>query len=486
MRTALVLLLLLALASIAGSLVPQSGVSDPRIAAMFREHPLRAELYRKIGLFDVYGSWWFTLIYALLLVSLGACLLPRTRALIRNALAKPQPARELDSMRHYAERSVAADPTRAIARARKVLRRRFFRVNETNGAEPAIAADKGLAREGGSLLFHWAFFLILVGIVIGKGTGFTGTAVIVEGETWTEAHANYDGNIREGSFFGEAHTGVQVSVDDFNVTYRADGTPAEFLTRVQLIEPDGRVAKTADIRVNHPASIDGVHFYQFGYGWAPVIEVRKDGVPIASGPVVFQQTPAPVPGVDRRALPWQGVVKLPSLRPQVGIQFQLWPDARALESFIETGKSFPMLEERNPVLTYTAYEGDLRLSTTQRANELDRAGLRQIAKGAVGKARTSKLPNGITVSFPDLREYTVLQVSRDRGLLIMLSAAVLILAGLIPALYSSRRKLWVQAEPSETGSLLKVGGFALQRRVQFEEEFERLVDELAGERQRKR
>src|SRR3990172_6401784 len=84
------------------------------------------------------------------LVLLGACLLPRTRARIRNALAKPQPARELDSMRHYAERSVAADPARAIARARKVLRRRFFRVNETNGAEPAIAADKGMARDGGS------------------------------------------------------------------------------------------------------------------------------------------------------------------------------------------------------------------------------------------------------------------------------------------------------------------------------------------------
>ncbi len=62
MRTALVLLLLLALAAVAGSLVPQVGVADARIAATFRDHPLRAEIFNQLGLFDVYGSWWFTLI----------------------------------------------------------------------------------------------------------------------------------------------------------------------------------------------------------------------------------------------------------------------------------------------------------------------------------------------------------------------------------------------------------------------------------------
>ena len=42
----------------------------------------------------------------------------------------------------------------------------------------------------------------------------------------------------------------------------------------------------------------------------------------------------------------------------------------------------------------------------------------------------------------------------------------------------SRRKLWVTAEADGAGTLLKVGGFALQRRSQFEEEFSRLVREL--------
>lgn len=495
MRTALVLLLLLAAAAVAGSLVPQVGTSDARIAAMFRDHPLRARIYDHLGFFDVYGSWWFTLIYTLLLVSLVACLIPRTRALIRNLRARPQPARELDTMRHYAERSLAAEPERVISGARRVLRRRLFRVSRPtvaagssppngsggrNGSPPvSLAADKGLAREAGSLLFHWAFLLILVGIVWGKGTGFSGKAVIVEGQTWTEAHANYDGQVQEGRFFREDHSGLRIHVDGFTARYRIpSGVPEDFVTRAELSDAQGRHLETVDIRVNHPAEVDGVKVYQFGYGWAPVIDVRRHGEPLASGPVVCQQDPAP-DGVSPLQLPWNCVVKLPTLRPQVGIAFRLWPDSRALYALLEQGRAMPMITEFAPVMTYTAYRGDLRAELIQSAARLDTAAMRPFRDGVIGAGQTVDLGRGLTVSFPDLRQYTVLEIKRDRGLWIELVAAILILIGLLPALSTSRRKVWVTAEPDGAGSRLKVGGFALQRRIQFEDEFARLVDELA-------
>jgi cytochrome c biogenesis protein len=476
MRTALVLLLLIALAAVAGSLVPQIGLSDARILSIFRDHPLRARIYDQLGLFDVYGSWWFTMIYSLLLVSLGACLIPRTRAMVRNVRTKPVPARELDAMRHYAEVAVPADPDRAIRGARAVLRRRLFRVRGPNG-QSSLAADKGLAREAGSLLFHWSFFILLVGIVFGKGTGFSGRAVIVEGQTWTEAQASYDGSIRAGSFFDDHHNGVQIHVDDFTATYRSNGQPEDFVTRAQLLDPAGEPVRTVDIRVNHPAEIDGVKFYQFGYGWAPVIRVEHDGVPIFNGPVVCRQDPAPE-GVSPLQLPWNCIVKLPSLHPQVGISFRLWPDSRALYTLLDTGQSMPMLTEFSPVMTYTAYEGDLRADQITSVAVLDTASMRSFDEGALGAGRSADIGDGLTVSFPELRQYTVLQVSRDRGLWIVFVAAILLLLGLLPALYTSRRKLWVTAEPDGTGSVLKVGGFALQRRSQFEEEFARLVREI--------
>jgi cytochrome c biogenesis protein len=62
---------------------------------------------------------------------------------------------------------------------------------------------------------------------------------------------------------------------------------------------------------------------------------------------------------------------------------------------------------------------------------------------------------------------------------LVLLAAILVLLGLLPALYTSRRKVWVRAEPNGTGTVLKVGGFALQRKPQFDEEFSKLVDAMA-------
>jgi len=476
MRTALVLLLLLALASVAGSLVPQVGVAEARIAATFRDHPLRARIYEQLGLFDVYGSWWFTLLYVLLLVSLGACLLPRTRALVRNLRARPSPARELDGLRHYAEVSVGEDPDRAIAGARRLLRRRRFRVHRADG-RPALAADKGLAREAGSLLFHWSFFLLLIGIVWGKGTGFTGTAVVVEGQTWVEAHANYDGTVREGRFFGEDHSGIRLEVEEFRATYRPTGQPEDFVTVGRLSRADGSVAREVEIRVNEPAVLDGVRFYQFGYGWAPVVEVERDGEPIASAPIVCTQATPPT-GVSRLQLPWDCVLKLPSLRPQLALELVLWPDSRSLYALLDTGTAMPMFRAFAPVMTYRLYRGDLGLGSPQRTTVLDTSRMREVSSGAIGAGETVDLGDGVTMRFADLREYTVLQVGRDRGLWIVLLAAILLLVGLLPALYSSRRKLWVSAEPHDGGAMLKVGGFALHRRSQFEEEFARLVAEL--------
>ena len=65
------------------------------------------------------------------------------------------------------------------------------------------------------------------------------------------------------------HTGVQIHVDDFTATYRSNGQPEDFVTHAELLDAAGRPVQTVDIRVNHPAEIDGVKFYQFGYGWAP-------------------------------------------------------------------------------------------------------------------------------------------------------------------------------------------------------------------------
>jgi cytochrome c biogenesis protein ResB len=61
-----------------------------------------------------------------------------------------------------------------------------------------------------------------------------------------------------------------------------------------------------------------------------------------------------------------------------------------------------------------------------------------------------------------------------------LAAAILIVLGPLPALYVSRRKVWVRARPDGRGSILQVGGFALQRKDRFDDEFAGLVDAVTA------
>jgi cytochrome c biogenesis protein len=118
--------------------------------------------------------------------------------------------------------------------------------------------------------------------------------------------------------------------------------------------------------------------------------------------------------------------------------------------------------------------------------------MRRVGRGILGAGQTIDLSTGkpsdggaaapgLTISFPDLRQYSVFQVTRDAGVSVVLLAAILVLVGLLPALYTSRRKVWVRAEADGRGTVLKVGGFALQRKTQFEEEFAKLTAALVRE-----
>ena len=91
MRTALLLLFLLALASIPGSFLPQRGLNPVAVQAYFAAHPDLAPLLDRLSLFDVFAAPWFAAVYLLLFVSLVGCLGPRIR-LHAKALRTPPPA----------------------------------------------------------------------------------------------------------------------------------------------------------------------------------------------------------------------------------------------------------------------------------------------------------------------------------------------------------------------------------------------------------
>jgi cytochrome c biogenesis protein len=278
--------------------------------------------------------------------------------------------------------------------------------------------------------------------------------------------------------------------------------PMDFQSEVRLTSADGTETRTEVIRVNHPAVFAGVRFFQFGFGWAPVVEVLRDGEPVREDAIPFAQQRAPE-RVSQLAMPWNGFVKLPGAddgASSYAVELALWPDGRALASALETGEPAPMTTMFDPVMQYTVWHGTL---TDLSLLQLDTTGMRRVSGGIIRGGQTVDLEHGcvvdadrtaqrfgtgcdpdvepdLTMSFPDLRQYTVLQVSRDATVPWVLAAAILILVGMLPALYVSRRKLWVRLHPDGEGSVLKAGGFALQRKAQFEEEFARIVEALTA------
>ena len=132
---------------------------------------------------------------------------------------RPIQAREIDAFRHYVERPVAASPAAAVEASRRVLSGGSSAWRRP-APSPRSRRRRAAPREVGSLLFHWAFILLLVGVVFGKGTGYTGYAVITEGDTWVDARANYDGQIRPGRFFSGDFTGIGLHLRSFESAYR--------------------------------------------------------------------------------------------------------------------------------------------------------------------------------------------------------------------------------------------------------------------------
>jgi cytochrome c biogenesis protein len=487
MRTAIVLLLLLAVAAVPGSMWPQRS-SDPNgVIQFYDKNPTLAPVLDRIQLFDVYTSVWFSAIYLLLFISLIGCVLPRTLHHVRALRAAPPrtPARlERLEVNESAELDTSGpnpvDATFAIEAARAQLRAGGYRVAlyERSG-ELSVSAERGYLRETGNLVFHTALIGVLIAVGLGGGFGFTGQKVIVEGQSFVNVKGAYD-SFTPGRFFtDQALQPFRISLDDFAVTYeennfRAYGSPIDYTASVTtwLPKEDGT---SSVIRVNEPLALGGSHLYLLGNGYAPTITVH-DG----KGDIAFQ---ASVPFLPQDAsLTSTGVVRVPDALPeQLAFLAFFYPTAGELSTGALTSIHADL---RNPVLTMFAYTGDLGLDSgvPQNVYALDPSGLTQIAGGDSGTAAlelrpgdTVDLPDGLgTVTFdsaspdaaPDdwsqsVPRFVSLDVHHDPAQIWVLLFSSLAVAGLLVSLFVPRRRVWVKVKEGKGNSLrLEYAGLA--------------------------
>ncbi|MFC8600374.1 cytochrome c biogenesis protein ResB [Isoptericola sp. NPDC057191] len=465
MRVALMLLMLLAVAAVPGSILPQRGQDAAAVLEYLGDHPTLGEWLDKLGFFEVYSSVWFSAIYLLLFVSLVGCILPRTMAHARNLRNRPPrtPVR-FGRFPATAEAVTTASPaevTDAVATHLRGPLRRLptFRV-DVGGEEPrlgrpatrTVAAERGYLRETGNLLFHLALVGLLVSVALGQLLHYRGQAIVTEDRGFANAVVDYDTFDKGAWFRPSSLSPFSMTLNSFESKFASDtvafAQARDFTANVTATEPDG-TSHDETIKVNEPLTVDGAKIYLQGNGFAPEITV-KDG----AGQLAFSGR---VPFLPQDTMyTSRGVVKVPDVskgQEQIGLVGYFLPTA-VVDADGSARSVFP--QPQNPLLVLEVYRGDLGLDdgVPQNVYRLDTANLTpsvdedgSTVKLLVKPGESVKLPDGLgTVTLgEDVPRYVALDLRYDPSLLWVLTFALLALTGLAVSLFTPRRRVWVRS-----------------------------------------
>lgn len=483
MRTALILLLVLAIAAIPGSIFPQRMADPNGVTQWQRDNPDLFPVLDALKMFDVYLSPWFSAIYLLLFTSLVGCVIPRIKHHAKALRARPPrtPARlkRLADFREVerASTDAATDAPATIEIAQKQLKALGYRVERYDDKRSfSVSAERGYWRETGNLVFHIALVGVLITVGVGGGFAYTGQRVLVEGETFANTLLDYD-SMNRGRFVGDgALTPYSMRLDSFDVTYQPYGEPGsgqagDFSANMTVKE--GGEDRTGSVKVNHPLEVGGDRVYLLGNGYAPTITVRN-----AAGEIVFTNSVPFLPQDNN--LFSVGIVKVTDGMPeQLGIRGLFYPTAAAGKDGAIASAYGDLF---NPTLTLDVFEGDLGINdgTPRSVYVLDTTDLTQLTGRAIGEesieltpGKTADLPNGLgTVTFEDespagatdltqsVKRFASLQIHHDASSVWVLVFALLALGGLMLALFVPRRRVWVKASVVGHGVALEYAGLA--------------------------
>ncbi|HEX2902972.1 MAG TPA: cytochrome c biogenesis protein ResB [Jatrophihabitans sp.] len=485
MRTAIVLLFLLALAAVPGSLLPQRPLNPSKVDAYIAGHGAWGRFLDRIGAYDVFGSFWFSAIYLLLFASLIGCLIPRIAVYARALRAKPIKApRHLDRLAENATLSTALAPADAARRAAADLRPRWRTAVREEAGATTVSAEKGYSREAGNLIFHISLLAALILVAIGKLYSYQGSIVSVEGTSFCNRPISYD-TFHSGRLVDTGRL-ANFCIDDLNsftASYRADGSPQQFRADVTYSTGVNGPAKRDTITVNHPLRTEGDRVYLISHGYAPTVTVTRPGQAPITDTEAFL-------GEDQNFTS-EGAFSFPGaddkLGSDLGLSGVFAPTAQITAGVVTSVA--PTVKD--PVLALLAYTGTLNpTGQPQSVYSLNAAAissgkLKQVAAKNLALGQTMTLPDGTTVRFDGYKQWASLQVSHDPTQVYLLIAAVLMVAGLLGSLAVRRRRLWLRITPGSdqqgTGrSLVAVGGLARSDTGNFSAEFAAVVERLAA------
>ena len=292
MNLAIILLFGLAMAAVIGTVLRQNQAYPDYL---IKFGPFWHEVFRDLGLYDVYTSSGFLVILAFLVASTGVCLWRNAPRMIKavNQFHVGMPTASLRRLRHRSEwtSATACEPLAAAVAAR--LRGCNYRTRTRPGTDRTIiAAMRGESGRLGYVCTHAAIVIIcLGGLIDGNLPLKLGTLLgRVEAETRDLPLADVpdsawlpvdNGSFRasvtipEGDTVRAAFVGMgagylvqplpfAITLRDFRIEHYPTGQPKSFASDLVVTGPDLGIERT--IEVNHQLKVGGYTLYQASFG----------------------------------------------------------------------------------------------------------------------------------------------------------------------------------------------------------------------------
>jgi cytochrome c biogenesis protein len=435
----------IALAGVAGIILPQLPSAAFQSAADYitQMDIIRARLEPSLGpgavaflerlqLFRVFSAWWFTLLLALLAVSIVVCTLDRTPHLWRQS----RHVRVLQPDAFY-EPSL---PDRAVIATgldtgdvRSALRRARFRVREVEAPDGTryLYGDRHQYVKMATLISHAGLVGFLVAAAVTSRFGFEAGLLLPVGQAIPVESVG---------------TADLISVK--NLSFRApqdsSGRFTDFATDLAVYQGGREIARKT-IRVNDPLSASGYTFHQNFFGPAIDLTVReRSGGLLWSGPVPLDATASGLP-TGQLVVPGRDAV----------IQLVLAHPGTATPLFVVAVLPTALDAAGNPTAYQTLFQG---------------------LAGPGDSAAPENVDFDVTVDA--ISAYSGIIVRRDPGAPLVWLSFVLLVLGLAITFYFPRRRVW--ARISAAGEV-RLAAHA-DRYVDLRREFGALLSDLVARR----
>jgi cytochrome c biogenesis protein len=436
LKLAMLLFIVLAITATIGTVIQQGERPDVYIKE-YGEEAYR--WFLRLGFTDVYHTWWFTSLLALLCINSLTCFHKRFPAVWRSMqqdkvnIGLPF----IKGMKHSVEIPVAGSKEHVAEGMVQILAEKGYRVLAKNDPnEVTLYATKGIIGRVGAHMAHLSATVIVLGGLIGSYYGFQEFGVCLEGQTYHIPKGNFD-----------------LRVDKFWIDYHENGAVKSYNSTLTVIDKGAEVA-TKTITVNDPLVYKGIWFYQSSYGdsW--------DRIEVARLNIKDKETDKVLGTVD---LEWQKEKQLDTL----GLKL-------AMTDFVAD-------------FGFSSAEKKVYSKTVEHANPA--------IKLAIVEDKTVQAAPWIFYHYPDLfdikgskyrfelvgyqpKKFTGLQITKDPGVKIVWIGSTMIVVGITLSSFIYHRRLWAKVVPGQAGVTVHMGGNTHKSQIDFQKEFRKLTERI--------